>query len=149
MTPLLQNHACLRQLLSWNAFKIFALCLKVNAKPYSCEIQNSRNDSSLYDINIRNTHELSHKKRRGTHNRRHQLSTCRCGRLYGTGKFFIIAKLFHHRYSKASCANDVCNGASGYCTHESRGKNSHLCRTAACPARNSVCQINEKSSKPC
>ena len=116
----------------------------MNAQPYADVVQHRRNNGSLNNIEIRNTNELCHQEGSRTHNRRHELTAGRSSSFNCASKSRTIAKFFHHRNGESAGAGNVTNGAAGNSTHKAGGKHGNLCRTASCPACNSVSQIDKE-----
>ncbi len=144
MAALHEEIADFRQLTARDALQIVALCLEMNAEPDTGEVQRSRYDGSLYDIDVRDAHELSHEECGSAHDRRHELAARRSSSLDSTREILMIAEFLHHRYGQRASTDDVSHRAARDGAHEARGQYRDLRRTAARPARDSVREIDEE-----
>ena len=132
------------QLLSRQTLKPQAFCLQMDADPDAGEIQGRRDQCADHQLTVGHAAGFRDQKGSGAHDRRHDLAARGCGSLDRTGKFRLIAQLFHQRDREGTGGNRVGDRGTGDRSLQSGGKDRHLRRSAGRPACQRVRQINEE-----
>ena len=127
-----KKHLPLRKIFLGNSFKTKSLGTEMNHKEDTGEVKYRRKNGSYNDIGIRHTDHLCHKECSCTHDRRHDLSSCRGSCFNRTCELSRESGFLHHRDGNRTSGNSITNRRSGNHTAKSTGNNRNLCGTAGC-----------------
>ena len=136
----------LRQLIARDALEAELLGLKVDGDEDAGEVQHRGENGAQRDLGVGDVHVLRHQERGGAHDRGHYLAAGGGRSLDGTGKFRLVAGLFHHGDGDGAGGDGVADGRAGDHAAERGGDDRNLGRPAGKAADERICELNEKFS---
>ncbi len=124
----------LGQLLLGHALQPQLLGLQMDGDVNAGEVQHGGQDGLQSHLGIGDAHVLGHQEGGGAHDGGHDLAAGGGGRLNGSGKFGLVARLFHHGDGDGAGGHGVAHGGAGHHAAQGGGDHGHLGGAAGGPA---------------
>ena len=134
MPLLLDDDHRIRDILLCDAGESETFRLKMDRQQKADVVEERRCDGGECHIGVRQIQKFRHDEADRAHDRRGELTACRCHGFDSAGKFLLVARALHERNGDGTGRRDIGDGRAIDHAHETGGDDRHLRRAAGCTA---------------